>query len=450
MIGGAARRAAAMAIAALALLAPAASAAVTIEPVVSPGGITAWLVEDHSLPVIALNFSFRGGAGLDPAGKEGVANLALDLLDEGAGDLDSEAYKRRLEDLSIRLDLNVSMDAANGVLESLTENAEPAFDLLGLALTRPRFDPDAIARVKSQLRARLAQDAQSPHAIANRMWWRSAFPDHSYGRRTEGTPESLAAIGPDDLRRFVAERLARDRLIVGVVGDISAERLKPLLDRAFAGLPAAAAPGALAPTAVKDEGALLLARKPVPQSVVFFGEQGLKRDDPDWYAAMVMNHILGGGLSSRLSVEIREKRGLAYSISTGVFALRQTGIILGTVATRNERVAEMLALLREQWQQMRDRGPTESELAASKTYLIGSFPLGLDSTRRIAELLVSLQVDGLGIDYLDRRSALIDRVTVDDVRRVARRLLDPDKLRIAVVGSPPGLDRAQEVRPEGG
>ncbi len=449
MIGGAARRAAAMAIAALALLAPAASAAVTIEPVVSPGGITAWLVEDHSLPVIALNFSFRGGAGLDPAGKEGVANLALDLLDEGAGDLDSEAYKRRLEDLSIRLDLNVSMDAANGVLESLTENAEAAFDLLGLALTRPRFDPDAIARVKSQLRVRLAQDAESPHAIANRLWWRTAFPDHPYGRRAEGTPESLAAIEPGDLHRFVAERLARDRLIVGVVGDISAERLKSLLDRALAGLPATAAPGALAPVAVRDEGALLLVRRPVPQSVVFFGEQGLKRDDPDWYAAMVMNHILGGG-SSRLSVEIREKRGLAYSISTGVFALRQTGIVLGTVATRNERVAEMLALLREQWQQMRDRGPTESELAASKTYLIGSFPLSLDSTRRIAELLVSMQVDGLGIDYLDRRSALIDRVTIDDVRRVARRLLDADKLRIAVVGSPQGLDRAQEVRPDGG
>jgi zinc protease len=424
--------------------------AVSITPVKTPSGIEAWLVEDHSLPVIAIEFSFDGGAALDPAGQEGRANLAVDLLDEGAGDLDAQAYKRRLEDLAVRLEFSAEMDTVGGTMRTLTANADGAFELLRLALASPRFDATAIERVKSQLEADLREDGESPRTMASRAWWRTAFPDHPYGRRAKGTLATIAKLDAADFRRFVAERFARGGLKIGVVGDITPDRLAALLDRTFAALPSAGSAAAIPEASASDAGALLVVRRSIPQSVVVFGSPGIKRDDPDWYAAYVMNEILAGsGLTSRLSSEIREKRGLAYGVSSGLSVLRHGGVIIGQVATRNDRVAEMLDVLRGEWRRFRDQGPTEAELAAAKKYLIGSFPLGLDSTARIARLLITLQEDGLGIDYLDRRAQLIGAVGVDDVRRVAKRLLDPDRLRIVVVGAPKELPGAQEIPPEG-
>jgi zinc protease len=427
-----------------------AAQAISITPVKTPAGIEAWLVEDHSLPVIAIEFSFDGGAALDPPGQEGRANLAVDLLDEGAGDLDAQAYKRRLEDLAIRLEFSAGMDSAGGSMRTLAANADAAFDLLRLALASPRFDPAAIERVKSQLDAELREDAESPRSIASRAWWRTAFPDHPYGRRTRGTLATLAKLEAADFKRFIAERFARAGLKIGVVGDVTPERLARLLDQTFGGLPATGSASAVAEASASDAGALLLVKRPIPQSVVVFGARGIKRDDPDWYPAFVMNEILAGsGLTSRLSAEIREKRGLAYGVSAGMSVLRHAGVIFGQVATRNDRVAEMLTVLREEWRRFRDEGPTEAELASAKTYLVGSFPLGLDSTTRVARLLITLQEDNLGIDYLDRRAALIGAVGVDDVRRVAKRLLDADQLRIVVVGAPKELPGAEEIPPEG-
>jgi zinc protease len=427
------------------------AAAVQIARVTGASGVEAWLVEDHSLPVIALEFAFENGSTLDPADEQGVANLTMDLLDEGAGDLDSSAYKARLEDRAIRLEFNAGSDSVGGSMRALTENADTAFDLLRLALTSPRFDAPALERVKSQLTAALRQEAEEPRSIAGRLWWQSAFPDHPYGRRIKGTVASVAKIDAADLRRFAAERFARDRLVIGVVGDITPDKLKSLLDKTFGALPEKAAAGSTPEAAVTDQGALLLVRKPIPQSVVTFGERGIERSDPDWYAAAVMNEILaGGGVTSRLSREIREKRGLAYGVAASVVPMRHAGVILGGVATRNDRVEETLSVLRAEWKRYRDEGPTDAEVAAAKRYLIGSFPISLDSTGRVAGLLVTMQEDGLGIDYLDRRSALLGKVTREDVQRVARRLLDPEKLRIVVVGAPKTLSGATEIEPDGG
>jgi zinc protease len=375
----------------------------------------------------------------------------MDLLDEGAGNLDSQAFKRRVEDLSIRLDFETSYDAVGGTLRTLSANADQAFDLLRLSLTSPRFDAAAIERVKSQVAVELKQGDEAPRTIADRIWRRTAFPDHPYGRRSAGTLGTVDKLQADDLRRFVAERFGRDRLTVGVVGDITPERLKELLDRTFGTLPAQAAPNVVADTTADDAGALLVVSMPIPQSVVTFGEGGIKRDDPDWYAALVMNEILAGdGLTSRLTLEIREKRGLAYGIGAGLSPLRHAGILYGRVATRNDRVGDMLGILRAEWRRFRDDGPTQAELDAAKKYLIGSFPLSLDTTARLAGLLVSLQVEKLGMDYIEHRAAVISAVSVDDVRRVAKRLLDPDRLRIVIVGAPKGLVGATEIAPDGG
>jgi zinc protease len=416
----------------------------------SSSGVTAWLIEDHTLPLIAVQFQFDGGSALDPPGQEGRANLAMDLLDEGAGEFDSHAFKSRVEDLSVRLDFEASYDAVGGTMRTLSANADSAFDLLRLALASPRFDAVAIERVKSQVASELREGEEAPKVIADRIWWHTAFPDHPYGRRSAGSLGSLAKLEAADLRRFVAERFGRDKLTLGVVGDITPQRLTAFLDRTFGSLPANAATAAVAETSAFDEAALLVVNMPIPQSVVAFGERGIKRDDPDWYAALVMNEILAGsGLTSRLTSEIREKRGLAYGVGAGLSPLRHAGILYGRVATRNDRVGDVLDILRAEWRRFRDDGPTPAELKSSKTYLIGSFPLSLDTTTRLAGLLVSLQVEGLGMDYVEHRAAALAAVTVEDVRRVAKRLLDPDRLRIVIVGAPKGLVGATEIAADG-
>ncbi len=420
--------------------------AITIDRVVSPGGIEAWLVQDHTLPLITLELSFAGGAATDPNGKIGLATMTTSLLDEGAGPLDSQAYQGRLEDLASSIGFSASLDYVNGSLHTVKKNTDAAFDLLRLALTEPRFDAEPIARIRSDLMADVARRNESPNAIASRVWWRNAFDGHPYARPNEGTAKTLSAITAKDLHRFVTQRFARDALVVGVVGDLTPEELKPLLDKTFGGLPAHAASRAMADVKAGGAGALLLVKKEIPQSVATFGEPGLKRDDPDWYAAYVVNYILGGGgFASRLMTEVREKRGLAYGVYTYLVPLRETGVILGTVATQNGRVAELIDIIRREWTRMHDDGPTAEELANAKTYLTGSFPIQFDSTGRIAGTIVQLQQDKLGIDFIDKRNGMINAVTLDDAKRVARRLFDPAALGFAVVGMPTNLTPTREV-----
>jgi zinc protease len=432
------------------LLSPAAAHAVTVQRVVSPNGIEAWLVEDHTLPVVTLHFSFRGGGATEPKEKLGLAQMTTSLLDEGAGALDSQAYQSRIEDLASSVRFNASQDYVNGSLQTITKNTDAAFDLLHLALTAPRFDAEPVTRIRADLVAAVAQRAERPNAIASRVWWHNAFADHPYARPTEGTAASLAAIAVEDLHAFVRDRFGRDALTVGVVGDIAPEALKALLDKTFGALPEHAAPFAIAESAVQDAGALLLVKRPIPQSVVTFGEPGIKRDDPDWYAASIDNYVLGGGgFASRLMNEVRVKRGLAYGVYTYLVPLRASGVILGGVATQNSRVAQSIDVIRAEWQRMHDDGPTAEEVDAAKTYLTGSFSTQFDSTSRIAETLVQLQEDKLGIDFLDRRNAAINAVTLDEARRVAKRLFDPAQLGFVVVGTPADLKPTREVDANG-
>lgn len=424
--------------------------AVTIEEVKSAKGITAWLVEDHSIPVVSLNAAFRGGSALDPAGKRGLANLTMNLLDEGAGDLDSTAYQSKLEDLAAQLSFNAGPDMISVRLRSLASNLAPSFDLLRLALTQPRFDPEPVARVRADTLDEIASLQRQPVSIAGQLWWKTAFPDHPYGSFARGTPESVNAITPDDMHRFVHDRFGKDNLIIGVVGDITPAQLKPLLDSTFGALPDHAAPDTVPEAAAQTSNAVKVVALPIPQSVVVFGQPGIKRNDPDWYAALLdLNILSAGGLASRVALEVREQRGLAYSVSASLDPLQHAGVILGQVGSQNAHVAESLDVIRNTWRRMHDSGPTAKELADAKTYATGSFPLGLDSTSRIAAVLISIQFDHLGIDYLDRRDALIDKVTLADAKRVAKRLLSPDTLLFVVVGQPENLQGAQRVTPGG-
>jgi zinc protease len=424
--------------------------AVKVERVTSPAGIEAWLVEDHTVPVVSLDFVFRAGAAIDPDGKEGLSRLAASLLDEAAGDLPSQEFQRRLEDLVSEIGFTATLDAVSGNLKSLKQNLGPTADLLRLAMTAPRFDAPDIERLRTQLQVSLAREAEEPHAMAQRAWFRAAFPGHPYGRGSRGTAAGLANVTVDDLKAWVPEHLTRDLLVIGASGDITAAGLAPLLDHVFGGLPQTANRPVVPDAVPADPGGLTLIERQLPQSVVLFGKSGIKRSDPDYYAAYILNHILGGGsFSSRLMDEVREKRGLAYSVSSSLAILDHTALMQAQTATKNASVEEAVKLVRAEWARLAKSGPTLEELANAKTYLTGSFPLQLDSTGRIASILVSIQVDHLGIDYLDRRNGLLESVTLEQAQRVAQRLFDPVPLSIVVVG-PPGELKATRPAPSGG
>ncbi|MEQ8194665.1 MAG: pitrilysin family protein [Rhodospirillales bacterium] len=408
-----------------------------VERVVSPQGIEAWLIEDHANPIISVSFAFRGGASFDPKGKEGLARMVSALLDEGAGDLDSQAFQRQLEDFAVRLSFGARRDTFTGRLQTLTKNRDAAFDLLRLAVTSPRFDAEPVERIRNQLIASLKQDLDDPGRIASLALIGKLFPGHPYGRPTRGTMESVGKIAVADLRAFVKERLTHANLVIGVVGDIRPGELGALMDKTFAGLPKTGTGGVIADVMPQSDGKTTLVRKPIPQSAIVFAQRGLKRGDPDYYTGIVLNHILGGGgFTSRLYSEVREKRGLAYSVGTGLVPMENAALLWGTAGTANARAGETLKLIRAEWQRMAREGVKADELNDAKTYLTGSFPLRFTSSGRIAGMLVSMQLYGRGIDYFEKRNELIEAVTLEKINKLAKRLLTPEKLSIVVVGDP--------------
>jgi zinc protease len=430
--------------AAMLLLQAPAARAMTIERVVSPGGIEAWLVRD-SAPMIALDFAFLGSADQDPADKPGVATMVASLLDEGAGPFDAMTFHGRLERHAIEMSFTAGRDHFRGTLRSLKENRDEAFDYLRLALSEPRFDAEAIERMRSQITSRLRREMVSPNDIASRNWWAAAFPGHPYGRPVDGTQESLPRITLDDLRSYTQRVLARDNLKIALVGDIDPATAGELLDRTFGKLPAKAQLTPVAPVIAQGLGRRIVIKLDVPQAVVMFGAPGIRRNDPDFMAAYIVNHILGGGsFSSRLYREVREKRGLAYGISDSLVWLNYSALMLGHTATRADATGKTLEIIEHEIRRLAEEGPTEDELAKAKSYLKGSFVLGLDTSNRIAAQLVQMQLDDLGMDYIERRPGLIDAVTLADATRVAKRLLDSGLL-VTVVGRPEGV-----VSKEGG
>jgi zinc protease len=431
-------------LAALALIVAAPASAMTIEKIVSPSGITAWLVREHTLPLIALNYAFHGGSAQDEPDKSGTANLAADLLDEGAGDLDGKTFHERLENHAIELRFQVARDYFHGSLRTLSEHRDEAFDLLHLALGAPRFEADAVERVRGQMLAILRRESTNPNSLASRRWWQTAFPDHPYGRESQGTLDSVPRITAADLRDYVNHVFARNELTISIVGDVDAKTAGELIDRAFAGLPAK---GDLKPVASASPAGLgrrIVIDLDVPQAVVTFGGPGLARHDPDFMAGYVVNHILGGGtFSSRLYREVREKRGLAYGVSDSLVWFRRAAVVLGGTATRADRTADALAIVESETRRMAENGPTVEELTAAKSFLKGAYALSLDSSAKVVAQLTQIQLDNLGIDYIQKRGALIDAVTIEDTERAAKRLYGAGML-VTVAGRPKGLTSGAE------
>lgn len=430
----------ALAAAALAVcLALPASAAVEIREVSSAGGITAWLVEEHSIPFVALDIRFKGGASLDAPDKRGAIHLMTGLLEEGAADRDARAFAAEAEALAARFAFDVYDDTLLVSASILTETRDASVELLRTALLEPRFDPDAIERVRAQVQSILRSNASDPNEIATAAFNARAFGDHPYGSAIEGTAKSVAALSRDDLIAAKDRVMARDRISVAAVGDITAEELGRLLDRLLGALPATGAemPGPAAPV---FDGGTHVAAFDTPQSVVMFGHEGIERADPDFFPAFVLNQVLGeSGFGSRLMTEVREKRGLTYGIGSFLVPKDHAALYLGQFASANDRVAQAIAVVRAEWARAAAAGVTAEELEKAKTYLTGSYPLRFDGNATIAGILAGMQAEGLPIDYIETRNARIEAVTLDDVRRVAARVLKPEALTFVVAGRPEGI-----------
>jgi zinc protease len=415
--------------------------AIAVKTVRSPGGVEAWLVEEHSLPLIAVDFAFDGGASRDPDDAAGSAYLISGLLDEGAGDLDAEAFQGRMADHAIDLGFEARRDDFHGHLQTLSMHRDTAFELLALALNEPRFDADAVARVRAQVIAGLQRQAQNPEAMCRNALYAAAFPGHPYGRPEKGDIDSVSRLEAPALKALLPALLDRGALKIVVVGDITEDELASRLDPLFGGLPKGEPrPRPAKPLPIQGLGQTHVIDLDVPQTVLRFVGPGLMWDDPDFIPASVLNHILGGSaFTSRLFTEVREKRGLAYGVSSSLLPLRESAMLVGGTATRNDRAALAMQVIREEMQKLATDGPTEHEVEEAKRYIVGSYPLRFDTSPKIAGELLHLALRGDGPDFLARRNGLFAAVTLDDVRRVARRLFGNPDLLVQAVGKPVGL-----------
>ncbi|NSX55005.1 M16 family metallopeptidase [Parasulfitobacter algicola] len=426
--------------AALAMATVAAKAEVEIQEVTSPGGIKAWLVQENSIPFTALEIRFKGGASLDADGKRGATNLMTALLEEGAGDMDARQFAAARDGLAASYGFDVSDDAMSVSAQFLTENRDQAIELLRTALIEPRFDDSALDRVQSQVLSIIQSDEKDPEAIVGDAFARLAFGDHPYGSSINGTLATVASLTRDDMIEAKNRVMAKDRLYVGVVGDISAEELGTLLDTLLGDLPET---GANMPPRADYllTGGVTVVPFDTPQSVARFGHQGITRDDDDFFAAFVMNVILGGGgFEARLMTEVREKRGLTYGVYSYLAPRDHAELVLGQVASANDRIAEAIEVIQAEWFKVATEGVTQDELDRAKTYLTGAYPLRFDGNGPIANIMVGMQMQDLPVDYIATRNAKVEAVTLEDVKRVAARVLQPENLHFVVVGQPAGLE----------
>ncbi|WP_420568761.1 M16 family metallopeptidase [Thalassovita sp.] len=414
-------------------------AEVNIQEVRSDGGFTAWLVEDHSIPFTALELRFRGGAVLDEPGKKGATNLMVGLLEEGAGDLDARGFATATESLAARFSYSVSDDFVSISAEFLTENADQAVALLRDSLVAPRFDEEAVERVRQQVISGITSDQKSPRDLASQALRRLIYGDHPYAQSKDGTLESVSALTRADLVTAHQNALVQDRLYIAAVGDITPDQLSALMDKLFIGLPKSG-PALPGPAQLNFPGGAHVENFETPQSVVLFAQPGMDREDPDFFAAYILDLILGGGgFESRLMTEVREKRGLTYGVYSYLVDKASAQLWMGSVASGNDRVGQAIEVIREEWQKLAELGVSETELANAKTYLTGAYPLRFDGNSTIANIMVSMQTDNMPIDYIATRNDKVNAVTLEDVNRVAKRLLDPQALTFVVVGQPKGL-----------
>lgn len=425
---------------------PCALVADEVQQFKTPKGISVWLIENHNLPIIAMSFVWRGGIEGDDDAKQGLSHIAAHMLTKGAGTDDENAFQKKLQDHAITLGFRAQRDGIYGQMRSLKETWPLAADLLRASLNAPRFDTASLNEVKAETLTQLKRYQADPDWMLSRLMMCEAFAGHPYSKRTLGTPETLSRIAQDDLKRW-HKRLTRAELLVSVTGDISKDELNKQIDDMFGNLPETADQIAVPNAELKTAKEVFAIYYNGPQTSMILLWPGINRHDKDWYAAEVMNYILGGGsFSSRLMNEIREKRGLTYGISSGMSGFDHADTYTIQASFKNENAGQVMDFVKAQIARMRDTDVSADELKAAKDYLIGSYALGLTSTAQVAGHYLEIQREKLQVNEQQIREAGIMAVTSDDVRRVANRILNNDAMTAFFVGQPNGIIPTQQLQ----
>lgn len=413
---------------------------VDIQQFTTPGGVSVWLVTEPSIPILSVQMAWPGGSVADPAGLEGLGQAVVYGMNEGAGDLDSLAYQTAMEDLNMSFGCSNGTEWTSCSATMLSENAAASMVLVAGALTAPRYDEGPFQRFLREQDVGLKTRETSAGYLAWRAQSQALYPDHPFAR--EVTAESLAALTPELARSHMRALMRKDGLLVTAVGNITPEELAPLIDNAVAALPETSEIPAVTPVTLPDVAAAdpVIVPLPQPQSLVRFIGPAMDRSNADYFPAYVLNYTFGGGgFESRLMKTLRVDKGLTYGVSSSIDPNPSFTVWSGGGQTKNESAGDFISGIREEMQKFIEGGVTEAELSDAKAYLIGSYPLGFDSNAKIAGNIMSVRQDGLGVDYFDRRNALIEAVTLEDVNRVAAAYLAPGRYSFFVVGEPRGL-----------
>lgn len=419
-----------------------------IQSVKTPSGLTVWLVEDHRLPIIAVEFAFRDtGAALDPADKQGLVRMLSNTMDEGAGDLTSQEFQKALADNSINLTFNASRDVFGGSLKTLSDRKDKAFDLLAMAVNVPRFDSEAVDRMREGNVARIKSSMSEPDWMAARLMNDKAFEGHPYSQNTGGTLSSLARISPTDLREFKNKYLVRDHLLIAVAGDMTAEQIGPYIDQVFSKLPTSRLQSDIADVKITNAGKAFLYEQDIPQTIIEISMPSFDYTDKDYYALQITNYIYGGaGFGSRLMETAREQRGLTYGIYSSAQQMMHTDLMTVSTSTKTESTNEMLSIIDNEMIKLQQEPVSAKELSDAKAYITGSMPLALSSTDKIAGMVLNLQINDLPIDYLDQYGDNIEKVSAQDIMRVAKRVLVPANAVTVLVGKPQNVEKLEIVK----
>ncbi len=413
--------------------------------VVTPNGMTLLVVAQHSLPIVSVEVLVQSGSLYDPAGKPGLSNLTAGLLDEGTAGRSALEITDALAAVGARLSVRASYDYVTAGLRVLKKDVETGFDLLSDILVHPVFDSSEFKRVRTIILGEIQAEKDQPHAIARQAFRKITFGSHPYYHPVKGFEESLPEIKQADLVSFHRKHYRPNNAIISIVGDVTLQEAEVLVQKYFGKWKK----GTLDPPKIEPAHALRSKKvrkieKDLSQATVILGHVGIKRTNPDYYAVRVMNYILGGGgFSSRMMREIRDNQGLVYSIYSSFSGNQDPGPFSVTFQTENGNARKAIEGILLEINRIREEDVSKEELSEAKAYLVGSFPLRMDTTRKVASLLPQIEFHNLGLHYLKEYAELINRVTVNDVRRVAKKYLHPDHYALVLVG------RQKEIGLEG-
>jgi len=410
-------------------------AGVKIEHWTLPSGARVYFVESRVLPMLDVQVDFAAGSMFDPAGKSGTAALTRSTLDLGAGVRDETAIAEQLADIGATLGGGADTDRASVAVRTLSapEKREAALDILKNVLQAPRYDAAIFEREKARTVASLKEAMTRPDAIAGRAFWNALYPVHPYGR--QATPESVAALTRDDLAAYHARYYTAANASITLVGDISRAEAERIAETLIGGLPVGSAASLPAPPTVPPGSTVKLAH-PASQAHVMIGLPAIERGNPDFFPLQVGNYTLGGGgFVSRLMKEVRDARGYAYSVYSYFAPLKQSGPFQIGLQTKRSQANDAIKVSRDVLAGFLKNGPSAEELEAAKANLTGSFPLRLDSNKKILDNVAVIGFYGLPLDYLDRYQANVQAVTVDDVKRAFSRHVRLENLNTVTVAA---------------